>query len=86
MTPRPARRRAPGRNVDPACVTDTDFWLASMAQMHRDHARVVTGLAAVAGARGLAFHQLLGEVNQHLLRAMIAQPAKRPEQPQLQQR
>ena len=30
---------APGRKCDPARLTDTDFRRASMAQMHRDHAR-----------------------------------------------
>lgn len=38
MTPRPARRFAPGRNVRPARVTDTDLRHSSMGQMHRDHA------------------------------------------------
>ena len=51
MTPRPARRRTPGRNVDPARVTDTDFGFPSMGQMHRDHARASRDLPGVRPMR-----------------------------------
>jgi len=38
MRSAPRLASVPGRNVDPAPFTDTDFYPTSMGWMHRDHA------------------------------------------------
>ena len=96
MTPRPAWR-ARRAGMLPGRLTDTDFLRASMGRMHRDHAaRSMAAGPALRGAKGsagvsgvgcaLAFHHLLGELNQQTLGLKVLQFAERPQQPQFEQR